>query len=177
MLIMTIYTMQVVSNKFVDKLLFLLHKYILPAPNSPPTNMYHAKVLVEKVDHSYESIHAYKNGCVLFQKDAHKELTVCPVCNASGYKAFGKSQVPVSILRHFPLIPQLVRWYKSSKIAGLLRWAHNNKSTDGKMHGVHDSPAWRAIDIKFPSFVAGFRNIHMALSTDGFNSFSSFLCQ
>ena len=177
MLIMTICTMHGVSNKFVDELLFLLHKYILPAPNSLPTNMYHAKVLVEKVGHSYESIHACKNGCVLFQGDAHKDLTVCPVCNASRYKACGKSQVPVSVLRHFPLIPRLVRWYKSPRIAKLLRWAHNNKSTDGKMHGVHDSPAWRAIDMKFPSFASGFRNIRMALSADGFNPFSSLLCQ
>ena len=45
------------------------------------------------------------------------------------------------------------------------------------MHGVHDSPAWRAIDRKFPSFARGFRNIRMALSANGFNPFSSLLCQ
>ena len=156
MLIMTICTMHGVSNKFVDELLYLLHKYILPAPNSLPTNMYHAKVLVEKVGHSYESIHACKNGCVLFEGDAHRDLTECPICHSNRYKAYGKSRVPVSVLRHFPLIPRLVRWYKSPRIAGLMRWAHNNKSTDGKMHGVHDSPAWRAIDTKYPSFASGF---------------------
>lgn len=177
MLIMTICTMHGVSNKFVDELLCLLHKYILPVPNSLPTNMYHAKVLVEKVGHSYENVHACKNGCVLFQGDAHKDMTECPVCNAKRYKSYGKSQVPVSVLRHFPLIPRLVRWFKSPRIAGLLRWAHTNKTTDGKMHGVHDSPAWRAIDTKFPGFAKGFRNIRMALSADGFNPFSSLLCQ
>ena len=177
MLIMTICTMHRVNNKFVDELLYLLHKYILPGPNSLPTNMYHAKVLVEKVGHSYESIHACKNECVLFQGDSHKYMTECPVCNANRYKAYGKSQVLVSVLRHFPLIPRLVRWYKSTRIAGLLRWAHNNKTTDGKMHGIHDSPAWRAVDTKFPSFASGFRNIRMALSADGFNPFSSLLCQ
>ena len=75
------------------------------------------------------------------------------------------------------LIPWLVRSYKSPKITRLLKWAHLNKSTDGKMHGVHDSPTWRAIDIKFPLFGKGFRNIYMALLAYGFNSFSSFLCQ
>jgi hypothetical protein len=86
MLIMTIYTMYGVSNKFVDKLLYLLHKYILPGPNSLPTNMYHAKVLVEKVGHSYDNIHTCKNGCVLFEGDAHKHLAECPVCHAKRYK-------------------------------------------------------------------------------------------
>ena len=40
MLIKTICTMHGVNNKFVDELLYLLHKYILPRPNSLPTNMY-----------------------------------------------------------------------------------------------------------------------------------------
>ena len=177
MLIMTICTIHGVNNKFVDELLYLLNKYILPHPNLLPLNMYHAKVLVEKVSHSYESIHACKNGCVLFQGDAYNDVTECPICGANRFKACGRSQVPVSVLRHFPLIPRLVRWYKSPRIAKMLRWAHLNKSTDGKMHGVHDSPAWRAIDTKFPSFASEFRNIRMALSADGFNPFSSLLCQ
>ena len=87
MLIMTICTMHGVSNEFEDKLLYLLHKYILPGPKFLPTNMYHAKVLVEKVGHSYESIHACKNGCVLFEGDAHKDLAECQVCHAKRYKA------------------------------------------------------------------------------------------
>ena len=177
MLIMIICTIHGVNNKFVDELLYLLSKYILPHPNSLPLNMYHARVLVEKVSHSYESIHACKNGCVLFQGDAYNDLTECPVYNANRFKACGRSQVPVSILRHFPLIPRLVRWYKSLRIAKMLRWAHLNKSSDGKMHGVHDSPTWRAIDTKFPSFARGFWNIRIALSADGFNPFSSLLYQ
>ena len=177
MLIMTICTIHGVNNKFVDELLYLLSKYILPHPNSLPSSMCQARVLVEKVSHSYESIHACKIGCVLFEGDANKYLTKCPICHANRFKACGKSQVPVSVLRHFPLIPRLVRWFKSPRIAQMLRWAHLNKSTDGKMHGVHDSPAWRAIDTNFPSFGRGFRNIRMALSADGFNPFSSLLCQ
>ena len=112
MFIMTICIMQRVNNQFVDELLYLLHKYILSRPNSLPTNIYHVKVFVEKVGHSYDNIHACKNGCVLFQGDAYKDITECPVCNANRYKAYGKSQVPVSVLRHYPSIPRLVRWYK-----------------------------------------------------------------
>jgi hypothetical protein len=62
MISMTICTMHGVNNIFVDELLYLLHKYILLGPNSLPSNTYHAKMLMEKVGHSYKSIHVCKNG-------------------------------------------------------------------------------------------------------------------
>ena len=139
--------------------------------------MYRVKVLVEKVSYSYESIHAYKNGCILFQRDTYKDMTKYPVCNMNQYKTYRKSQVPVSVLRHFFLISQLVRWYNLLKIAWLLMWAHLNKTTYDKIHGIHDSPAWRAINTNFPSFRRGFQNICMMLSANGFDPLSSFLCQ
>ena len=52
---------------------------------------------------------------------SHKDMIECPAYNANQYKAYGKSQVLVSILRHFLLISNLVRWYMSHRIAGLLR--------------------------------------------------------
>lgn len=136
MLIMTICTIHGVNNKFVDGYFYLLKKYILPHPNSLPLNMYLAKMLVKKVSHNCESNYACKNGCVLFQGDAYNDLTECPVCGANWFKACGRSTMPVSILKHFLLLPWLVRWYKSLRIAKMLRWANLNKSTDGKMHGV-----------------------------------------
>lgn len=104
MLIITISTVHGLNNKFVDELLYLLHKYILSRSNLLPSNMYHAKLLVEKIGHSYESIHACKNGRMLFRGVIHKDMIECPICNANRYKAYGKSQVLVNILRHFPLI-------------------------------------------------------------------------
>lgn len=57
-------------------------------------------------------------------------MTKYPICNANKLKAYRKPQMQVSILKHFPLIPQLVRWYKSPKIAKLLRWAHCTQLTN-----------------------------------------------
>lgn len=51
-------TIHDVNNKFVDELLYLLNKCILPHPNSLFLNMCHTRVFVEKVSHSYESVHA-----------------------------------------------------------------------------------------------------------------------
>ena len=72
MLIMTICTMHGVNNKFMDKLLYLLHKYILPGSNYFPTNMYHMKVLVEKISHIYENIHARMDVCC--SKGTHTKI-------------------------------------------------------------------------------------------------------
>jgi hypothetical protein len=58
MLVMAICTIHDINNKFVDELLYLLNKCILPHPNSLFLNMCHTRVFVEKVSHSYESVHA-----------------------------------------------------------------------------------------------------------------------
>jgi hypothetical protein len=64
---MNICTIHGVSNKYVDELLSLLHKYLLPKGNCLPTNMYHAKALTHKVGPNYKVIDACQNGCLLFQ--------------------------------------------------------------------------------------------------------------
>lgn len=102
---------------------------------------------------------------VCFPRRCIQNMIKYLVCDANWFKIYGNSQMPVCIPRHSLLIP------------GLLRWSHLNKSTNGKMHEVHDSQAWHAIDTKFPSFGRGFLNICMTLSRDGFNPSSSFLCQ
>jgi hypothetical protein len=48
------------EQQIVDELIYLLYKYILSEPNSLPSNMYHAKVLIEKVGHNHESIYTCK---------------------------------------------------------------------------------------------------------------------
>jgi hypothetical protein len=45
LILMNIYTTHGCSNKFLDELLFLLHKFILPVDNCLPSTMYHAKSL------------------------------------------------------------------------------------------------------------------------------------
>ncbi len=90
------------KNKFVDELLSLLHLYLLPNDNCLPSNMYQEKVLTNKVGLRHNNIHAYNNGCVFFWKD-YEGLQACPKCGSSQYEAFGKSQVPMKVVKHFPL--------------------------------------------------------------------------
>jgi hypothetical protein len=49
LLLMNVCTVHGVSNKFMDELLALLHKHLLPKDNLLPPNMYVAKSLTRKV--------------------------------------------------------------------------------------------------------------------------------
>lgn len=54
------------SNKFVDELLALLHKHLLPKDNCMSFNMYATKIFTSKVDLDYQNIHACIDGCVYY---------------------------------------------------------------------------------------------------------------
>jgi hypothetical protein len=56
--------------------------------------------------------------------------------------------VPAKVLRHFPLIPQLKRMYRSPAISRLLKWAAENKTGTDEMRSVADSPAWQHINFQ-----------------------------
>jgi hypothetical protein len=84
MLAATLFLMNVcmvhgVSNKFVDELLALLHKHLLPPDNCLPPTMYVAKTLTSKVRLNNTNIHACVNGRVLFRKQ-YETLDTCPKC-------------------------------------------------------------------------------------------------
>jgi hypothetical protein len=68
LLLMNVCTIHGVSNKFMDELLALLHKHLLPKDNLLPPSMYAAKSLTKKVGLDYKHIHACVNGCILFRK-------------------------------------------------------------------------------------------------------------
>ncbi len=159
-----------VSNKFVDELLALLHLHLLPRDNCLPSSMYRAKVLTNKVGLCYNNIHACSNGCVLFQKQ-YERMQECPKCGAPRYRVVGRSQVPVKVVRHFPLAAQLLRMYRAPAIAELMTWHNKNQSTDGKVRHAPDSKAWAHINATWPEFAADPKHIWLGLATNGFNPF------
>jgi len=89
LLLMNICKVRGVSNKFVDELLTLLHKHLLPLDNCLPPTMYVAM--------KYTNIDACVNGCVLFRKE-YEMLETCPKCGSTRFKAYGKSNVAIKIV-------------------------------------------------------------------------------
>ncbi len=61
LLLMNIYKVHNVLNKFADELLALFHRHLLPKVNSLPPSMYATKTLTTKVGLNYQNIHACVN--------------------------------------------------------------------------------------------------------------------
>ncbi|KAL6210008.1 hypothetical protein ACLB2K_020946 [Fragaria x ananassa] len=62
--------------------------------------------------------------------------------------------------------------FQSSEISKSLTWHATDRKKDGLMRHPADAASWKLVDEKWPSFGADSRNLKLALSTDGFNSFS-----
>jgi hypothetical protein len=157
-------------NVLVDELLTFLKNSVLPEGNVTPKNSYEAKKLTSKLGLNYESIHACPNGHVLFRRQ-WADCTVCPECGANRYRQFGRSTVPISVLRHFPLIPRLQRMFRCRDISKMMTWTSENKSEDGLWRHAGDTPRWKEIDEKYPEFAEEPRNVRVGISLDGMNPF------
>ncbi|WVZ49373.1 hypothetical protein U9M48_000740, partial [Paspalum notatum var. saurae] len=141
---------------------------------SIPASYYEAKKLIRALGLGYESIHVCPNNCILFRKNFAK-LDECPICKASRWKdTNGEKRVPHKVLRHFPLIPRLKRFFASKKISEAAQW-HKLKRREVKNELNHpaDGEAWKDFDRKYGWFANDPRNIRLGLATDGFNPFGN----
>ena len=57
---------------------------LLPDGHNLPCNMYESQKLLRVLKMTYEQIHIYPKGCVLFRKD-HVDAKYCPKCESSKY--------------------------------------------------------------------------------------------
>jgi hypothetical protein len=163
-----------VSNAYVDELLKYLATVLLPVGNLLPSSHYEAKRLIRKLGLNYNIIHACPKGCVLYRKE-YKDLECCPkpTCGLSRFIPRSNS-IPAKVIRHFPLIPRLMRMMRSEKIANLLRWHTDfpNEEKSTVMKSVADSPAWDHVDTHVdPTFKLDPRNMRFGLALDGVNPF------
>jgi hypothetical protein len=104
LILMNIYITHGCSNKYLDELLSLLHKFIFHVNNCLPPTMYRAKSLTQKLGMECNIIHAWKMGCILY-RGIYVDLQECPKCNSPKYKQVGHTQVLTKSLHHFPIIP------------------------------------------------------------------------
>ncbi|MUN56111.1 hypothetical protein GMA10_12985 [Kocuria koreensis] len=79
----------------------------------------------------------------------------------------------MKVLRWFPLIPRLVKMYERPSLAKLMVWHSENRSTDGTMRLVVDSPAHHHIETTYPMFAQDPRNVRLGLASDGISPFGT----
>ncbi|XP_024046507.1 uncharacterized protein LOC112100875 [Citrus clementina] len=151
---------------------------MLPEGNDLPVSMYKAKQTMSALGLEYIKIHACPNDCILYRKE-YESLSNCPTCGESRWKkrdgsvAAYRKGVPTKVLWYFPPIPRFRRLFQSSQTAKDLTWHINEREIDGKLRHPADSPAWKLVDEKWPTFALEPRNLRLALSADGINPHSS----
>jgi hypothetical protein len=107
--------------------------------------------------------------CVVQKRLAH--LQECPKYHEPRYIKRGQYKSPAKVLQHFPLIPRLQQLFKSLVIVDMMNWTAINKSTNGKMKHIGDSPHWKWIDEQWPEFAMEKQNVRVGLSLNGMNPF------
>jgi hypothetical protein len=173
------------SNVALEAILKLFGKVLLEG-HCIPDSLDNVQRVVRDLGLDYVKIHAYQNDFVSFF-DKYANLETCPICKKSRWKVvektshnncsvvgatFVKKQLPVKILRYFPLIPRLQRMYMSKQTLKDMQWHKKELVNDGKMCHPADSNAWKHVDSKFKWFSEeGGRIVRLGLASDGFNPF------
>lgn len=86
-----------------------------------------------------------------------------------GKRGGGVCKEPVKVLRHFPLIPRLFRFYTIPWIGHEITWHARSDSSWDCMRHPSDSPQWGMFKSKLLEFSEERRNIFLGIATDGFN--------
>ncbi|XP_074351361.1 uncharacterized protein LOC141690463 [Apium graveolens] len=146
----------------------------LPTGHVLPVNAYEAKNNLSDLGLDYIKFHVCLNDCILY-RGIYSESSKCPNCNLSRSK-FGKdgrvrTNIPAKVVWYFPIIPRFKRLFKSTSTAEMITWHLDHRIQDGLMRQPADSPFWRNVDHRWPSFGSDSRNLRIALSTDDYWKF------
>ena len=113
--------------------LLRLLSWVLPQPNSVPTNTYQAKKVTSPLTMGVEKIHACPNHYILFHGETFKSLDKCPQCGASRYKnndLYGGDEASTGKKRNRKVVQEsqpledtpLGNDVKQRRIPGLVMW-------------------------------------------------------
>jgi hypothetical protein len=161
-----------VTNRAFDQFMAVLCA-ALPKVNFPKSYA-EAKSVLSQVGLGYDTIHVCKYDCALFWGD-HAKKTHCPECGFSRWKdPEAKRKIPHKVLRYFPIIPRLQRFFVSKEASMNTKW-HKEKrvAQSGILRHPADGEAWKHFDKEFGWFASDARNIRLGIATDGFNPYGN----
>ncbi|XP_010233141.1 uncharacterized protein LOC100826217 [Brachypodium distachyon] len=160
-----------VTNAAFDGFLKLFN-LACPNGNLVPKSYSEAKSVLRDVGLDYEIIHVCKYECELFWGE-YANHDHCPTCGTSRWKdTHGKKKVPQKVLRYFPIIPRLQRFFASKFLAEMAMWHKVKRVVDKDvMRHPADGEAWKGFDSEYGWFARDPRNLKLGIATDGFNPF------
>ena len=135
------------SKEAFDRLLYLLHTFLLPAGNKLPPSYSKAHAMINKRIVPVEEYDCCINDCVLFRDSAsgtYSKMTVCPKCGEKRYEPHSK--IARKRFKYIPIRPRLRRMFGNKTMSKHLQ-SHkhmNANDTDTVMSDLHQSPAWNS---------------------------------
>jgi hypothetical protein len=119
---------------------------------------------------------------MLFWKE-HKDDIECMHYGKSRYVkvinedgAYVTTKVAIKQLHYIPITSMLKWLFLCEETAQQMRWhkegIHDSEDVDIMSHPA-DAEAWHALDRFDPEFARDLRSVHLGLSTDGFQPYSS----
>ncbi|KAL7597805.1 hypothetical protein Lser_V15G21659 [Lactuca serriola] len=154
------------------KLSAIIQLLNLKKGNEMYSSTYEAKKAFKAMGSGYTKIHACVNNCILYRKE-YTDLVACPTCGKSRWKVDEQknkiyNNIPAKCLWYFPIIPRFKRLFQSKTTTKYLAWHTTERMVDvGALSHPADSPAWAAIDDKYPDFASEPRNLRLGISADG----------
>ncbi|KAL3690612.1 hypothetical protein R1sor_016921 [Riccia sorocarpa] len=160
------------SNQLINGIFKLLAEKILPEESNVPKTRSEARKILKTVGMDYEMIHVCPNDCILYRNE-YGDATACPKCNEARYREDTQgTKIAKKVLRRFPIIPRLRHMFRCRSIANLMTWHSSNRSTDGTMRFVSNSPAVAYIEETWPKFARDPRHLRLGLASDGVSPYS-----
>jgi hypothetical protein len=173
MKLLHIKTYNQVTNKAFDLFLSLLC-VAFPWVDFPKSYA-DAKSVLSEVGLGYETIYLCKFDCALYWGD-HENNTLSCVWFSRWRDTNGIKKVPHKVLRYFPIIPRLQRFFVSTELSKHTRW-HKDKRIveEGVLRHPTNGKACKHFDEKFGWFSNDRGNIRLGIATYGFNPYGLFM--
>jgi hypothetical protein len=133
-----------------------------------PSNNNEAKAKLTRFGLTYNRIDACRKNCIIYYGDKASMLS-CFECGEPRYKP-EKGKTPWKVLRHFPIIPCILKSFKSHERAPLFNGYKDPTSQDGLWRVPSDSLAWKHINNEIDP---NFEGLYLGAAIDGINAYKS----
>lgn len=163
-----------ISKESFSRLLYLLHKFVLPTNNKLPCSYPQAQSAIGNLLVPLEEYDCCIKDCIIFRncsEGSFESLTNCPKCGSERFHPH--TSIARKKFKYIPLAPRIKRMFANRKVSELIQkhdGEHANNMTS--ISDLHQSDTWKSLYSVDGHFKGDPRGICLSLCTDGTNPFS-----
>lgn len=164
-----------ITKSAFNRLLQILHLYILPEGNNLPGTYADVHKSLDRFLTPATEYHCCVNDCIIYRKSTtanYADLDEYPMCKEPRYKE-GNAKIPRKRFHHLPLEVRLRRMF-GHKITSRLfqQHAESDRSDSSSSSSIHDSKAWEEWYGPDGIFQGHTQAVPLGICLDGVNPFS-----